>query len=343
MAPQSPFSFYSQELLVSLAAMAVPPRWLLHGGSRSCSGIGFTGELPFDPISMKSHLPPPPAQLFRRIRERRFSPGLACPRCRARSIQRWGRFRGRQRYRCSSCLRTFSDLTGTPLAYSKRASLWPIYVDCMREATSLREAARRTGIHPSTALRWRHRLLRAIRLADTTPFDGFIEVFEFVLPEARKGCRELGRPARTHSMEWCPWYVPRVFVSLVADRLGGTDGLITSDRPPGPAELDPLSQRLGMHAVLLAPRGRAAIYRRWCTGLGGRPRKVECVAAPAGPFRGDTGLWHRGTVTRLARAWREWKTRFRGVSTCYLPNYLAWFREIEWMRARAADLNWLAV
>ena len=78
--------------------------------------------------------------------------------------------------------------------------------------------------------------------------------------------------------------------------------------------------------MLLAPPGRAGAYRRWCRTLPAREGGVECVAVPSGSLPGDTGLGHRRTVTRLCLEWRRWMVRFRGVSTCYLLNYLAWFR-----------------
>lgn len=266
------------------------------------------------------------AQVLKQIRERRFATGLHCPRCRALRPQRWGRYRGRQRYRCVACRRTFSDLTGTPLAYSKRLSAWSAYLRCMAEAIPLREAARLAGVHASTAFRWRHRLLAAIRLGDDVPLEGFVEVLEVILPEARKGCRDLGRPARTHGMQWCPWYSPRVFLMLACDRRGGGTALITEARPPRAADLSPLASRLGTRAMLLAPFGRAGVYRRWCRTLAGRDAELECVAVPSGSLPGDTGLRHRTTVTRLRLEWRRWMVRFRGVSTRYLLNYLVWFR-----------------
>lgn len=63
------------------------------------------------------------------LRDARFSKGLQCPRCESDQIKRNGRFKDKQgilkqRYLCKECGRTFNDLTGTPLAYSKRQNLW---------------------------------------------------------------------------------------------------------------------------------------------------------------------------------------------------------------------------
>lgn len=288
--------------------------------------------------------PPPTTReiLLASLRERRFAAGLVCPRCGSRSAHRWGSFRGRQRYRCRGCLRTFSDLTGTPLAYSKRLSRWTTYIQCMREATSVREAALRTGIHPSTAWRWRHRLLAALRASDDSLLSGFIEVSELIMPEARKGCRALGRPPRTHTMAWCPWYVPRVFVALACDRRQVAEAVIVPDRPPTAHQLSALLPKLGADPLLLAPLGRAGAYRRWAAGLRTQGLEVRCLAAPSERRPGERSLHHRGTVTRFRWAWREWMVRFRGVSTCYLLNYLAWFRFTAVFGPVGDEMDWMA-
>src|SRR5690554_5078690 len=112
------------------------------------------------------------------LREARFAEGLWCVHCESRQVLRWGRARGRQRYRCKACRRTFSDLTGTPLAYSKLAELWGEYARYMVEAISVREAARRLGINKDTAFRWRHRFLAVLECATHPAPRGIVEVHE---------------------------------------------------------------------------------------------------------------------------------------------------------------------
>lgn len=81
-----------------------------------------------------------------------------CPHCTDSRIQRWGKPNGSQRYRCRSCGRTFNALTGTACAGLRRAELWVDYRAAIVEQLSIRRAAERCGIDPSTALRWRRRL-----------------------------------------------------------------------------------------------------------------------------------------------------------------------------------------
>jgi len=81
-----------------------------------------------------------------------------CPHCADTHIHRWGKPGGSQRYRCRNCGRTFNALTGTACAGLRRAELWVDYRAAIVEQLSIRKAAKRCGIDPSTALRWRRRL-----------------------------------------------------------------------------------------------------------------------------------------------------------------------------------------
>lgn len=83
--------------------------------------------------------------------------GRHCPHCGCCEIQRWGKYGYAQRYRCGNCLRTFNALTGTPLARLRRPELWIEYIGITIEHHSIRNAAAKCGIAPSTAFRWRKR------------------------------------------------------------------------------------------------------------------------------------------------------------------------------------------
>jgi hypothetical protein len=106
-------------------------------------------------------------------------------------IQRWGSFSGRQRYRCTSCLRTFSDLTGTHLARLRHLGAWTAFLQAHLERHSVRATAVRCGIHRDTAFRWRHRLLAAVKAQHWQEFEGrgdrVLAVAEFLVPYSRKG------------------------------------------------------------------------------------------------------------------------------------------------------------
>src|SRR5687768_2496353 len=101
---------------------------------------------------------------------------VACARCGDTSVQRWGRCRSRQRYRCKVCGATFNEHTNTPLSHTKRPELWPLFVELMNDGATLRHAAAVCGIHVSTAFRWRHAILRELRSRSATSLEGEVEL-----------------------------------------------------------------------------------------------------------------------------------------------------------------------
>ena len=157
--------------------------------------------------------------IIRTMREARFAHRVTCPHCGSALTVRWGGFAGRQRYRCKSCKRTFSDLTRTAFAYTKRIGSWPHYLVLVRQGRSLRAAAQQVGVHVSTAFRWRHSLLASMRAADSLVLDGTVELVEISFARSMKGSRNLARPrlrgSRTAGWVWHEVPHDRVLLAMV--------------------------------------------------------------------------------------------------------------------------------
>ena len=85
-----------------------------------------------------------------------------CPHCDSGDVVRWGRASDLPRYRCKSCLRTFNALSKTPLAKLRMKAKWAVQTEALIDGVTLAQAARRCGVHPTTAFRRRHRFLTAL-------------------------------------------------------------------------------------------------------------------------------------------------------------------------------------
>jgi hypothetical protein len=56
------------------------------------------------------------------------------------------------------------------------------------------------------------------------------------------------------------------------------------------------------------------------------------------------GAWHIQNVNAYHSRLKAWVYKFRGVATCYLANYLGWFRAIDREAAGAPKpAQWLAM
>jgi len=307
------------------------------------------------------HSPPPPPQRRRpreeaiaivlaTMRDGRFSDGVACPRCEGRRVQRWGTSSGRQRHRCLGCGRTFNELTGTPAAYLKKIELLPDYGSCMAEGLSVRKAGARLGIDPSTALRWRHRLLRALAAtADADPaskLSGWIEVSTRLwFPESFKGRPVPDRAARSRGPRYRIDYEgPRANVLTACDRHGNVlTALLPRSRSYHISTEDieqALVGRVQGSPVLTSIHGRFGACARIARSRPGWRYQQVGGGIADGP---DPSQAHVRTVRAYQVHLRRWIARFRGVATRYLPLYLSWHRALHSMRDHAfqiALLRW---
>jgi transposase-like protein len=62
--------------------------------------------------------------LINEMRETRFKEGFECPHCASEHVVRFGKYKGRQRYRCKYCNKTFTDTTNTVLYRTQKGDEW---------------------------------------------------------------------------------------------------------------------------------------------------------------------------------------------------------------------------
>jgi transposase-like protein len=122
-----------------------------------------------------------------------------CPHCDDDRRAKWGRTRtGVQRWRCAGCCRTWSGLTGTPVAGIHQPALLLEAVKNIMGDTPLscRKLAAFLGVSRHTAWRWRMKLLAALPSGPAEILQGIVEADETWQRESRKGSREWVRHAR---------------------------------------------------------------------------------------------------------------------------------------------------
>jgi transposase-like protein len=287
-------------------------------------------------------VPPPIETVLAAVREARFNEGVRCPRCGAVRVHAWGTFSGRRRYRCTKCTRTFSDLTGTPAAYVKKLALWGLYGDALAASVSVRGAAALLGINPTTAFRWRHRLLSDVQARQGETLHGSIELATTHFAYSEKGQRHLGRTGRRRGLSPCDWMLHhRVCVLVACDRCGHVRSAVCLGHRPSVRDLEIAVARPKGLLILCAAQGRfgpasCLAVRRGGVFLDARTGRVR----PSGPMR---QLVHIRTTQGYVSRLRSWLQRFRGVATKYLANYLTWHSRIDrnWRQGLAAEvLRW---
>ncbi|WP_307729134.1 IS1595 family transposase [Massilia sp. IC2-476] len=245
---------------------------------------------------------------------------LCCPACSSIHHYRHGIVRGLQRYRCRSCGRTFSALTGTPLARLRHRSKWLDYLRDMLDSRSVRAAAKRVGVHRNTSFRWRHRFLDGVRLDQPELLIGIAEADEMFILESQKGSRRLDRPARKRGGHARTRGISREHdcILVARDRGGQTCSCVTGRAAVTARQLHRHLLPVLDPDVLLVTDAHVA-YRTFA-------REAGIAHAFVNLRTGERmrGAVHVQNVNAYHQRLRGWLSRFHGVASRYLPNYLGW-------------------
>ncbi|MDY3667804.1 MAG: IS1595 family transposase [Collinsella sp.] len=249
-------------------------------------------------------------------------PDRACPRCGSPHYVKRGRDgRGRQRFLCRGCARTFTDATMRIFSTTKLdRSAWMRFAECHVDMLLLRESAEKCGVCLKTAFFMRHRLLEAMAKrmpAFRVEAGGGAELDECFFRESFKGNRsrsESGVPrkprARSQGTDGHEKICVLTGINDAGDifyEIAGRGGLDEA------AARELLADKLAVGAIISTDR--AHVYRRVLPALG--------VGEHIASKREEHAI---NRVNSLHSQMRHFIGRFRGVSTRRLENYLAWFK-----------------
>ena len=254
----------------------------------------------------------------------RLDRGPTCPYCLHIPCGHWGNAHGLARYRCQACHKTFNALTGTPLARLRLRDSWLVYAQALIDGTTVREAARRCGVHKNTAFRWRHRFLVLPARAKPGHLHGIVEADETYVLASDKGTRHLPRPPRKRggvaakrglSEEQIP-------VRVARDRSANTTDAVLpkADAQAVRSVREPI---VDPDAVLCSDGN--AIYRRFAKQAHLAHKPVNLSAG----IRVVDSAFHIQNGNAYDSRLKVWMARFHGVATKYLSNYLGWRRCLE--------------
>ncbi len=242
-----------------------------------------------------------------------------CPHCQHDSTYKWGTSKGRQRYRCRSCLKTYNALTGSELNGLHKPELWEQYCQTMVDSKSLRIAAKECGINLTTAFTWRHKFLKLADLLMSKQLEGIVEMDETWFKYSEKGSRYLttGKPRKRGNskastvkavigIDRSGNIVDQVVEHFTLDQLQATfvpkladDLVLCTD---GHINYEHLAKQKNINHVVLNQR------------LGERVKDK---------------VFHIQTVNAYHMRLKQWLAPFHGVATKNLHKYCGWFRWFE--------------
>ena len=261
-----------------------------------------------------------------RLIERQFDADPCCGHCGTLSLGKWGTAgNGFRRYKCKSCGKTFTALTGTPLSGLHHRDRWVEYARALVDGVSLRKAAKRCRIDLGTSFRWRHRFLTKPKSVKAKSVKGIVEADETFFRKSAKGSRKLvGRAPRKRGGKAAKIglstddYAP---VLIVRDRHGQTSDQRLADLE-GRTIAAYLAPVVESDAVLVSD-GRPAY------GTFAKERGLLHISIIASRGEHVYQGFHLQNVNNYTSRLKGWMRRFNGVATRYLDSYLGWWRMID--------------
>ncbi|MCC5909276.1 MAG: IS1595 family transposase [Clostridiaceae bacterium] len=273
---------------------------------------------PIDPYHRK---------IIEELRETKFSKGLVCPRCDGKEVVRFGKYNNRQRYKCKSCNKTFSDFTRTPLYKTKHPGKWIRFIECMIEGKSLRKSQKIVGVSYVTLFYWRHKILNALKQDIIEAFNGIVEMDETYLLFSEKGKKKIAdrKPRKRGGKSKYRGISKEQMCILVArDRNRNT---IAKTSCMGRIVKSKVESVVGSYLssanVLCTDKWRA--YKKYCEEKDIQHYRIK----PDESGHVIKGLYHIQNVNNYHARFKKWLDRFNGVASKYLNNYLTWFKFLD--------------
>ncbi len=250
-----------------------------------------------------------------------------CVRCQSSNIVKFGSYNDKSRFKCKSCNRTFSELTGTSLSYLKKIDIWNDFVDLTLEDNTIRQISEKLGISTKTAFEWRHRLFYSFSETMNKKFTGVVETddsfFHFNQKGRKKNYVKTEKTKRGVSDD-------QIGVMFTIDR---TKTMDISMVKRGRVSVDSLrnvlvSDRLSKDNVIFCTDYHRSI-ESFMRSQGFEQVQLKAVVKE----RIKDGIFHIQNANSLQKRCKDWiKFNFNNVSTKYLQNYLNLFMMKEIMR-----------
>lgn len=251
---------------------------------------------------------------------------ILCPHCHCPNIFGHGAYKGRKRYKCKDCHRTFNDFTGTAMSGIKKVEEFEEYLGLILESVTIRKAAKTLVVSTKTIFDWRHKLLSSLATMNGQAFSGIVECDDKQLDISEKGNKGLNRkPYRRSSDRKKKRGVSndKVSIMVATDREGNPTMQVAKI---GRVDAKSIEKTIGVlisNDNTLCSDAHPSIIS-WAAS-----KELEHHTFVASRQHVKDKCYHVQHVNSLDNLYERWVKRFYGVATKYLPQYLNWFIFLE--------------
>ena len=247
-----------------------------------------------------------------------------CPKCKSTNVQKRGKQKGVQMYRCKDCEKWYSETTGTPLYDIKLKSKWQAYVRCMEQGMPIKKIAKELEISIQTSFDWRHKILSSLSELIPEKLSSEVECDELELTQSNKGSKNLTREPRKRGNDFKRNQEEEVTVVQIVtavERKGAKYLRAVASKRLSKEEIKKaLDGKLSEGATLITDKHPS--YKAFAKD---NPSiKHKALLAKEHVDKNDKTI-HLQKVNNVHSQLRKFLRPFNGVSSKYLQNYLNWF------------------
>jgi len=250
-----------------------------------------------------------------------------CPHCSGNRIIKHSKFKDRQRYKCKTCGKTFTILTGTPIHGLKKKELWQEYYQSMLNDgyQSLAKMMKKFGICNQTAFDWRHKTLAALKQS-VGKFEGITEIDDLWTLYSQKGRKGLKYSRKRGGSKRRGDNNYQVKMLATADRKGTLDMSVTRIGRLKKSDIQrKIGNRIGRETILTSDKHKSI-------AAFAKDSKIEHITFKAQKHKADNEH-HVQYINNVASRFDTIVNRImKGVSTKYLQNYSNWFVALEGLK-----------
>jgi transposase-like protein len=264
---------------------------------------------------------------------------VLCPHCSSTDIYGHGVYKGRKRYKCKDCKKTFNDFTGTAISGIKKTNEFQQYINLVVESVSIRKASSTIGVNMKTIFDWRHKLLSSLTSTNGQTFSGIVECDDKQLDINNKGSRHLNRESykRPSDRETKRGVSnDKVSIMVATDRNGNSTMQVAK---VGRIDTESIENTIGNlvdSSNVLCSDSHPSIIA-WA-----KDKQLEHHTFVASKQHVKSKCYHVQHVNSMDNLFERWVKKFYGVSTKYLTQYLNWFVFLQKVKKSSTQTHDLA-
>ena len=258
---------------------------------------------------------------------------MFCEKCGCKLYKNGKTKNGIQKYICSSCKATLSETTNTIICHSKLSfEIWSNVIDNLLNGFSLRRIAEENNISLLTSFRIRHKVLYALKsFVENINLSGEIQSDEKYFSINLKGTKPNNMPrySKKRTSISSPYRGISHHKICVVSSIDENDNLLLKIVGLGRCTTDMLKDSLGqkLSNAKSVTADSASAYQGFC-----KTYNLKLNAIPSGLH--SNGISNISEINGIHSQLKTWLSKFRGVSTRHLQEYLDWFVYIFTMKKR---------